>query len=62
MRPITNTMCVEEAAARQIHGGTYVICEAKALVWEEAGEAYKDVWDVGDDLVSAGVAEIVGVV
>ena len=47
VRPITNTMCVEEAAARQIHGGTYVICEDKALVWEEAGEAYKDVWDVG---------------
>ena len=43
-----------------IRGGVWVICEEKELVWEEAVEAYKDVWDVGADLVSAGVAERVG--
>ena len=40
-----------------IHGGTWVVCEDKQLVWEEAGEAYKDVWAVGEDLVRKGVAE-----
>lgn len=39
---------------------TWVICEEKSLVWEEAPEAYKDVEAVGQDLVDAGVAEIVG--
>ncbi len=33
------------------------MCEEKALVWEEAPEAYKDVWDVGEDLVQKGCAE-----
>ena len=41
-------------------GGTWVVCEDKQLVWEEAGEAYKDVWDVGGDLVKRGVAEKMG--
>lgn len=41
----------------EIHGGTWVVCEDKQLVWEEAGEAYKDVWAVGEDLVRWGVAE-----
>jgi RNA-splicing ligase RtcB len=41
-------------------GGTWVICEEKDLVWEEAPDAYKDVELVGQDLVDAGVAEIVG--
>ena len=41
-------------------GGTWVVCEDKQLVWEEAGEAYKDVWAVGDDLVKKGCAEIWG--
>jgi RNA-splicing ligase RtcB len=40
--------------------GTWVICEEKDLVWEEAPEAYKDVELVGQDLVDVGVAEIVG--
>ncbi|MCJ1478637.1 hypothetical protein MMC13_007318 [Lambiella insularis] len=49
-----------ERVGRNINGGTWVVCEDKALVWEEAPEAYKDVWDVGDDLVDAGAAERVG--
>ncbi|OAK98985.1 release factor H-coupled R [Phaeosphaeriaceae sp. SRC1lsM3a] len=40
--------------------GTWVICDEKDLVWEEAPDAYKDVELVGQDLVDAGVAEIVG--
>ncbi|MCJ1399483.1 hypothetical protein MMC11_002685 [Xylographa trunciseda] len=47
-------------AGRDVSGGTWVVCEDKALVWEEAPEAYKDVWAVGDDLVEAGAAERVG--
>ena len=42
---------------KDVHGGTWVVCEDKQLVWEEAGEAYKDVWAVGEDLVKKGVAE-----
>ncbi|MCJ1420915.1 hypothetical protein MMC32_007274 [Xylographa parallela] len=45
---------------RDVCGGTWVVCEDQALVWEEAPEAYKDVWDVGDDLVDGGAAERVG--
>jgi RNA-splicing ligase RtcB len=41
-------------------GGTWVICDEKDLVWEEAPEAYKDVEAVGQDLVDAGAAEVVG--
>jgi RNA-splicing ligase RtcB len=40
--------------------GTWVICDEKDLVWEEAPDAYKDVELVGQDLVKAGVAQIVG--
>lgn len=40
--------------------GTWVICDEKDLVWEEAPDAYKDVELVGQDLADAGVAEIVG--
>jgi RNA-splicing ligase RtcB len=40
--------------------GTWVICDEKDLVWEEAAEAYKDVELVGQDLVDAGVAQVVG--
>ncbi|KAH3918499.1 3'-phosphate/5'-hydroxy nucleic acid ligase [Parastagonospora nodorum] len=40
--------------------GTWVVCDEKDLVFEEAPEAYKDVELVGQDLVDAGVAEIVG--
>ena len=46
--------------ARSIKTGTWVVCEDKALVWEEAAEAYKDVWDVGEDLVEKGAAKWVG--
>ncbi|KAH9865756.1 hypothetical protein J1614_009343 [Plenodomus biglobosus] len=40
--------------------GTWVICDEKHLVFEEAPEAYKDVEAVGQDLVHAGVAKVVG--
>lgn len=40
--------------------GTWIICDEKDLVFEEAPEAYKDVYDVGQDLVREGVAEVVG--
>jgi RNA-splicing ligase RtcB len=43
------------------HGeGTWVICDEKDLVYEEAPEAYKDVHAVGEDLVREGVAKVVG--
>lgn len=40
--------------------GTWVICDEKDLVFEEAPDAYKDVQAVGQDLVDAEVATIVG--
>jgi RNA-splicing ligase RtcB len=40
--------------------GTWVVCDEKDLVWEEAPDAYKDVELVGQDLVDAGAAEIMG--
>ena len=40
--------------------GTWVICDERDLVFEEAPEAYKDVHAVGEDLVREGVAEVVG--
>lgn len=40
--------------------GTWVICDEKDLVFEEAPDAYKDVQAVGQDLVDAGVASILG--
>lgn len=40
--------------------GTWVICDEKDLVYEEAPEAYKDVEAVGQDLVDAGVARMAG--
>jgi RNA-splicing ligase RtcB len=40
--------------------GTWVICDEKDLVFEEAPDAYKDVEAVGQDLVDAGAAIIVG--
>jgi RNA-splicing ligase RtcB len=36
------------------------VCDEKDLVFEEAPGAYKDVQAVGQDLVDAGVANIVG--
>lgn len=47
-------------AGKDVHGGTWVVCEDKQLVWEEAPEAYKDIWAVGADLVAKGCAERVG--
>ena len=41
---------------RDVNGGCWVVCEEKQLVWEEAPEAYKDVWEVGEDLVQKGTA------
>lgn len=40
--------------------GTWVICDEKDLVYEEAPDAYKDVQAVGQDLVDAGFATVVG--
>jgi RNA-splicing ligase RtcB len=40
--------------------GTWVICDEKDLVFEEAPDAYKDVKVVGQDLVEAGVARMAG--
>lgn len=40
--------------------GTWVVCDEKDLVFEEAPDAYKDVHAVGEDLVREGVAEVVG--
>ncbi|KAH6615183.1 tRNA-splicing ligase RtcB-domain-containing protein [Boeremia exigua] len=40
--------------------GTWVICDEKDLVFEEAPDAYKDVQAVGQDLVDAGVATNIG--
>lgn len=37
-----------------------VICEDPELVWEEAPEAYKEIWRVGEALEEHGVARIVG--
>lgn len=46
-----------DGTGRDVNGGCWVVCEEKALVWEEAPEAYKDVWDVGEDLIKRGCAE-----
>lgn len=40
--------------------GTWVVCEEKNLVFEEAPEAYKDVEAVAGDLLESGVARVVG--
>lgn len=47
----------EAGQGEDVVGGTWVVCEDKQLVWEEAPDAYKDVWDVAADLVASGVAE-----
>jgi release factor H-coupled RctB family protein len=41
--------------------GSHVICEDKALLYEEAPQAYKNITTVIDDLVSAGLAEVIAV-
>lgn len=40
--------------------GTWVVCDEKDLVFEEAPDAYKNVYAVSADLVREGVAEVVG--
>jgi RNA-splicing ligase RtcB len=40
--------------------GTWVICDEKGLVFEEAPDAYKDVQAVSQDLVDADAAQVVG--
>lgn len=41
--------------------GSYVICEDKALLYEEAPQACKNITTVMDDLVTAGLAEVIAV-
>jgi release factor H-coupled RctB family protein len=41
--------------------GSYVICEDKDLLYEEAPQAYKNITVVIDDLVTAGLAEVVAI-
>ena len=41
--------------------GSHVICEDKALLYEEAPQAYKKIASVIDDLVTAGLAEVIAV-
>jgi RNA-splicing ligase RtcB len=41
-------------------GGTWVVCEDKKLVWEEAPDAYKDIKAVANDLAGYGLVEIMG--
>ncbi len=55
-----STASLNGIRGEDVHGGTWVVCEDKQLVWEEAPEAYKDVWEVGADLEREGVAECVG--
>ena len=58
--PLDTDISNASVKARSITTGTWVVCEDKALVWEEAAEAYKDVWNVGEDLVEKGAAKWVG--
>jgi len=48
------------STGEDVNGGTWVICDEKDLVYEEAPEAYKDVCAVADDLVREGAAEVLG--
>jgi release factor H-coupled RctB family protein len=41
--------------------GSHVICEDKALLYEEAPQAYKNVQAVIDDLVQEGLVEVLGI-
>lgn len=55
-----NKQVVGSNDGRDVKGGCWVVCEDKELVWEEAPEAYKDVFAVADDLVASGCAEVFG--
>ena len=41
--------------------GSHVICEDKELLYEEAPQAYKNITVVIDDLVQAGLAEVIAI-
>ena len=41
--------------------GSYVICEDKELLYEEAPQAYKNITIVIEDLVEAGLAEVIAI-
>ncbi len=41
--------------------GSHVICEEKELLYEEAPQAYKNITQVIDDLVKAGLADVLAV-
>jgi release factor H-coupled RctB family protein len=41
--------------------GSYVICEDKDLLYEEAPQAYKNIDVVIGDMVNAGLAEVIAV-
>ena len=41
--------------------GSHVICEDKALLYEEAPQAYKNITTVIDDLVVAGLVEVIAI-
>jgi release factor H-coupled RctB family protein len=41
--------------------GSHVICEGKELLYEEAPQAYKNITIVIDDLVNAGLVDVLAV-
>lgn len=41
--------------------GSYVICEDRNLLYEEAPQAYKDITSVIDDMVSFGLIEVIAI-
>ncbi|KAI9738605.1 MAG: hypothetical protein M1834_008109 [Cirrosporium novae-zelandiae] len=48
------------AGGKPNSGGAWIVCSDKALIWEEAPEAYKDVVEVAKDLMESGSAEVRG--
>jgi RNA-splicing ligase RtcB len=58
--PTAASQVTQSADGRNVHGGTWIICDQKELVWEESPDAYKDVFAVADDLEREGVAEVMG--
>ena len=50
-----------EAARTRTELGSHVICEDKELLYEEAPQAYKNIAIVIDDLVKAGLANVLAV-
>lgn len=60
LSPSSSSQAFSQPSGADVHGGTWVICDEKELVYEEAPEAYKDVYAVSNDLVQNGVAEVLG--